>query len=316
MNKKLISIIIPCYRSALTLPNVITEIRGEFEKQDKYDYQIILANDGSPDNTFEVIEKICESDNRIIGLNLSRNFGQASAKMSALGYADGEITVFMDDDGQHPASGIFPIAEKVEEGFDLVYAHFPHKKHSLFKKFTSALAGRIGVAIGSSVKGIHKSSFIGWSRFSLESLRKYHSPFPASGSYLLNLTKKVANVEVEHRPRLEGKSNYTLKKMVTLWLNFLTSFSVVPLRIASFSGAICALAGFLFGAFTIIRKIIVPQISAGYTSTIAIVLFIGGMIMMMLGLIGEYIGRIYMTVSDLPQYKIRDVVNSNKKEAE
>lgn len=314
MNKKLISIIIPCYRSALTLPSVITEIREEFEKQDLYDYQIILANDGSPDNTFEVISEICDSDKKIIGLNLSRNFGQASAKMSALNYADGEITIFMDDDGQHPASGIFPIAEKIEEGFDLVYAYFPHKKHSLFKKFTSNLAGKIGVAIGSSVKGIHKSSFIGWSRFSLEALREYHSPFPASGSYLLNLTKNVANVEVEHRPRLEGKSNYTLKKMITLWLNFLTSFSVVPLRIASFSGAFCAIAGFLFGAFTIIRKILIPEISAGYTSTIAIVLFIGGMIMMMLGLIGEYIGRIYMTVSDLPQYKIRNIVNCEKRE--
>ncbi len=312
MCTKLISIIIPCYRSEKTLPKVIDEIKAEFSKQDKYDYQIILSNDGSPDNTFETIKKICATDNRIIGINLSRNFGQASAKMSALNYADGDITIFMDDDGQHPASGIFPITEKIEEGFDLVYAHFPHKKHNVFKRFTSRLAGSIGVAIGSSVKGIHKSSFIGWSRFALEALRDYHSPFPASGSYLLNLTTKVANVEIEHRDRLAGKSNYTLKKMIILWLNFFTSFSVVPLRFASFSGAICAIIGFLFGIFTIIRKLILPQISAGYTSTISVIMFVGGIIMMMLGLIGEYIGRIYMTVSDLPQYKIREVINGEK----
>lgn len=304
-----ISVCIPCYRSAKTLPKVVETIKEEFARHPGYDYQIVLVNDGSPDNTFDVIAGLCEKDEKIIGMNLSRNHGQASAKIAALRYATGDILVYMDDDGQHPAEGIFKLAAKVEEGYDVVYAHFPKKKTSLFKKMTSNLHNQIAEWTGNKPKGIHRSSFVAWSRFALECVKNYHSPFPSAGAYLLCVTDKFANVEVEHKKRMEGRSGYTLRKLVNLWLNSFTNFSIVPLRLASFVGVSCAAAGFLFGLYIIIRKLLHPGVPAGYTSTIAILLFIGGMIMMMLGLLGEYIGRMYMILSNKPQYSVHRALN-------
>lgn len=310
--KMVISVCIPCYRSAKTLPKVVAAIREEFAKHEGYEYQMILVNDGSPDNTFEVIAQLCEEDENIIGMNLSRNHGQASAKIAALRYATGDALVYMDDDGQHPAEGIFRLVSKVEEGYDVVYAHFPKKKTSVFKKLTSDLHNKIAEWTGNKPKGIHRSSFVAWSRFALECVKNYHSPFPSAGAYLLCVTDKFANVEMEHKKRIEGSSGYTLKKLVGLWLNSFTNFSIVPLRMASFVGVSCAGIGFLFGIYVVIRKLLHPTVPAGYTSTIAILLFIGGMIMMMLGLLGEYIGRMYMILSNKPQYSVQKALNVPK----
>ena len=310
--KMVISVCIPCYRSAKTLPKVVAAIREEFAKHEGYEYQMILVNDGSPDNTFEVIAQLCEEDENIIGMNLSRNHGQASAKIAALRYATGDALVYMDDDGQHPAEGIFRLVSKVEEGYDVVYAHFPKKKTSVFKKLTSDLHNKIAEWTGNKPKGIHRSSFVAWSRFALECVKNYHSPFPSAGAYLLCVTDKFANVEMEHKKRIEGSSGYTLKKLVGLWLNSFTNFSIVPLRLASFVGVSCAGIGFLFGIYVVIRKLLHPTVPAGYTSTIAILLFIGGMIMMMLGLLGEYIGRMYMILSNKPQYSVQKALNVPK----
>lgn len=307
-----ISVCIPCYRSAKTLPKVVAAIREEFSKHEGYEYQMILVNDGSPDNTFEVITQLCEEDDHIIGMNLSRNHGQASAKIAALRYATGDALVYMDDDGQHPADGIFKLVAKVEEGYDVVYAHFPKKKTSLFKKMTSDLHNKIAEWTGNKPKGIHRSSFVAWSRFALECVKNYHSPFPSAGAYLLCVTDKFANVDIEHKKRIEGSSGYTLKKLVGLWLNSFTNFSIVPLRMASFVGVSCAGLGFLFGIYIVIRKLVHPTVPAGYTSTIAILLFIGGMIMMMLGILGEYIGRMYMILSNKPQYSVHKALNVPK----
>ena len=228
-----ISVCIPCYRSAKTLPRVVEAIKEEFKKHPGYAYQIILVNDGSPDNTFEVITQLCREDENIIGMNLSRNHGQASAKIAALRYATGDALVYMDDDGQHPADGIFKLVAKVEEGYDVVYAHFPKKKTTFFKKLTSDLHNKIAEWTGNKPKGIHRSSFVAWSRFALECVKNYHSPFPSAGAYLLCVTDKFANVGIEHKKRLEGSSGYTLRKLVSLWLNSFTNFSILPLGLAS-----------------------------------------------------------------------------------
>ena len=309
----LISIIIPCYRSEKTIGTVVKKIKEEFAKHTEYEYQIILVNDGSPDNVWEVISHLCNEDKKVIGVNLSNNFGQASAKLAALDLVEGEILVYMDDDGQHPESGIFQLVEKIRDGNDVVYAHFPQKKHTGFKKITSVLHRKVAEITGNKPKGIFVSSFTAWSRLCIDAVRKYRSPFPSAGSYLYNVTSKIANVKMEHKDRIEGTSGYTLKKLIALWMTSFTNFSIIPLRFSSFIGAFCAIAGFAFGAFAIIRKFILPEISAGYTSTVAIILFVGGIIMMMLGLIGEYIGRIYMTLSDMPQYKIREILNAKEK---
>jgi undecaprenyl-phosphate 4-deoxy-4-formamido-L-arabinose transferase len=305
----LVSICIPCYRSAQTLPAVVAEIRQVFATHEGYDYQIVLVNDGSPDNTFQVIRKLCQEDDHIIGVDLSRNYGQASAKMAALPYATGDAIVYMDDDGQHPAEVIFPLLEKIDEGYDIVYARFPQKHHSWFKRITSCLYQKVSEWIGNKPKGISISSFTAWSRIAADAVMRYQSPFPAAGLYLNKITTRIANVDVEHRDRLAGESGYSLKKLLGLTVTALTNFSIIPLRIASFVGTACAVVGFIAGIAVVIRKLINPHISAGYSSIISVILFIGGIIMMILGVMGEYIGRIYMTVSDMPQYNIRQTIN-------
>lgn len=306
----LISIAIPCYKSSKTIEKVVNEIRDTITgAAGDYDYQIILVNDYPFDNTFSVIKKLCQEDKKIVGVNLSRNFGQTCAKLAALPYVKGDVLVYMDDDGQHPAEGIIPLAEKVMEGYDVVYAYFKKKKHSLFKRATSAITARLSEMNGTRVKGIHVSSFYAISRFAVDAYEGYSSPFPSMMGYLNTVIGKVTEIEMKHRARMEGTSNYTLKKLLKLWFTGFTNFSVVPLRMISFLGTLIALSGFGLGLGIVIAKIIRPMMAAGYASTMATLLFLGGLILLALGFIGEYIGRIYMTVSNLQQYRVREVVN-------
>ena len=143
----------------------------------------------------------------------------------------------------------------------------------------------------------------------LNAIKNYKSPFPSAGAYLRCVTDKLANVNVEHRSRHSGSSGYSFRRLVSQSMNSLTNFSMVPLRAASFLGVLTAMIGFVFGIVTIVRKIIHPEMIAGYASTIAILLFIGGVIMLILGLIGEYIGRIYISLNNSPQFVIREKYN-------
>ena len=311
-----ISVVIPCYRSEKMIAGVVNEVKTVFAAQTKFDYQFVLVNDCSPDLVMNEIEKLCKEDKKIVGVNLSRNYGQAAAKMAGLQYATGNIIVFMDDDGQHPAEGVTQLAEKILEGYDVVYAHFAKKEHSVFKQLTSTLQRKIAVWAGNSPKGIYGSSFLAYSRFVVDQLKKYHSPFVSAGGYLLRITTKFANIEMPHRQRMEGTSGYTLTKLINLWLNTITNFSIVPIRAASFLGIFSAALGIILGMFTVIRKLINPTIAAGYTSIVALLFFIGGIIMLILGFLGEYLGRIYMTVSDAPQYTVRNTINSNEADSD
>lgn len=310
----LISVAVPCYRSEKTIERVVCEIRDTIGKYEQYDYQIILVNDYPFDNTFSVIKRLCEEDKKIIGVNLSKNFGQSAAKLAALPYVEGDVLVYMDDDGQHPADGIIPLVEKVMEGYDVVYAHFKGKKHNLFKRFTSRINAKISELNGTRRKGVNVSSFYAISRFAVDAYKDYKSPFPSVMGYLNTLAGKTTDIEMQHRARLEGHSNYTLKKLLKLWITGFTNFSVTPLRFIALLGVIFALCGFLFGIGIITAKIIHPTMAAGYASMMAVMLFMGGLILLALGFIGEYIGRIYMTVSNLKQYGVREVVNAEKKD--
>ena len=310
-----VSVVIPCYRSELTIETVVGEIRDTVSQREGWYYQIVLVNDCSPDDTFSVIRKLCEEDGKIIGVDMSRNFGQETAIVAGLGYATGDAVVVMDDDGQHPTKEMWKLIDKMQEGYDIVYAAFPHKHHSWFKRFTSDLHGVINEWIGCKPKGIILSSFWCLSPFCAKELSKYHSPFTSRGGYLMRITQKFANVEIdEHRDRLAGSSGYNLRKMLELWFSNFTNFSIVPIRAMAKLGWITAAVGFLFGLYLIIRKLVDPSVAIGYTSIMSVILFIGGIIMAMIGFMGEYIGRTYMTVSGMPQFIVRQTINEKKEE--
>ena len=304
---KKISFVIPCYRSAMTIGKVVEEVEESMAKlSDKYGYEIILVNDYPEDDTFEVIRKLAEEKDYITGINFARNFGQHAALMAGFRYCSGDIVVCLDDDGQTPADEVEKLLDKLEDGFDVVYAKYSHKQHSTFRNFGSRVNELMTRVMLGKPKELYISSYFAAKKFVVEEMIKYRNPYPYVIGLVLRTTKRIANVEVCHREREIGTSGYTLGKLFGLWFNGFTAFSIKPLRIATACGALCALAGFLYGLYTIMKKLINPIAPMGWSSTMAAIMFIGGTMMLMLGLIGEYIGRIYISLNDAPQYVIRE----------
>lgn len=304
-----ITVAIPCYRSAKTLPIVVDRIKKTVQAEKGYDYQIVLVNDCSPDDTFEVIKKLCAADKNIVGVNLARNWGQAHARMAAIPYIEGEIAVFMDDDGQHPIERMFELIHKVEEGYDLVSANFQKQQAKWSKRLTSKISSKIYIMMGKRPEGAVSSSYFAINRMCIDNLKNYTSPFPSIFGYLYQIAGRITNIKFEHLKRISGSSGYNFRKRFAVWLNGFVNFSIVPLRISSVLGVVSAFLGFILGIILIIYKLVNPEVLVGYTSLISVLLFLGGLIMLMLGLIGEYIGRMYLVLSNQPQYIIRETIN-------
>lgn len=302
-----VSFVIPCFRSAETVRDVVEQIRNTIRQREEYTYEIILVNDSSPDHTYEVIKELCQEDKNIVGIHFSKNFGQHSALMAGMREVKGDIVVCLDDDGQTPADEMFRLLDQIQAGYDVVYAKYDHKKHSFFRNLGSRVNDIMTRWLLGKPKNLFISSYFAAKRFVIDEVIQYRNSYPYVIGLVLRTTNKITNVEVTHKERTVGASGYSMKKLIALWTNGFTSFSVKPLRIATFIGTVCAIGGFLFGAYTIIRKLLNPEIVLmGWSSTIAILLFVGGMIMLLLGMIGEYIGRIYISINNSPQYVIRE----------
>lgn len=315
-NRKTISFVIPCYRSEHTIGRVVEEIHATMSGMKQYTHEIILVNDCSPDGTWAAIRRLCQEDSRIRGINFARNFGQHAALMAGLRLSAGEYVVCLDDDGQTPADEAGKLLARLEEGYDAVYASYAHKQHSLFRNLGSRVNERMTRIMLDKPKELFISSYFAVRRFVVEDMIRYENSYPYVIGLVLRTTKNITNVEVNHRERQEGSSGYTVKKLFALWFNGFTAFSVKPLRIATAIGCISALVGFLYGLYTIIKRLLNPQVPMGFSSTMAAIVFFGGMIMIMLGLIGEYTGRIYISLNNSPQYVIREQINVGKEEKE
>ena len=306
---KMISFVIPCYRSGETLPGVVKEIRDTMGKLNGYAYEIVLVNDCSPDDTFEVIKKLCGENNNITGISLAKNFGQHGALMAGFHYAKGDITICLDDDGQTPAEEAGKLIEAIERGADVVYARYVHKHHSGFRNFGSHVNEVMTRIMLGKPKDLYVSSYFAARRFVVEEIIRYEHAYPYVIGLVLRTTKNIVNVEVNHRDRWAGTSGYNLRKLFGLWFNGFTAFSVKPLRIATVSGAVFAGLGFLYGIYTIIKKIFInpPGLVTGFSALMSVLVFMGGMLMLMLGLVGEYMGRRYLSMNRSPQYVIREM---------
>ena len=302
-----VSFVIPCYRSEQTLPKVVEEIKTAMSAlKDTYDYEIVLVNDCSPDDTYEAIRKLAAEDKKIKGINLAKNFGQHAALMAGFHHVTGEIVVCLDDDGQTPADEVGKLLKGIENGSDVVYARYEHKMHSLFRNFGSWLNEEMAKVMLGKPKDLYVSSYFAARRFVVEEMKRYTNAFPYVIGLVLRTTKRITNVTVKHREREVGISGYTFGKLLALWFNGFTAFSVKPLRIATAIGCTCSLGGFLYGIYTIIKKFINPNVPMGFSSMMAAIVFMGGMTMVMLGLVGEYIGRMYISMNNSPQFVIRE----------
>ena len=315
MNKlKKVSFVIPCYNSSKTIGKVIAEIKETMQQIAKYEYEIILVNDCSPDNTFEVIQELCKENKNICGVNLAKNFGQHGALMAGFHQVTGDILVCLDDDGQTPANEVGKLLEKIEVGDDVVYASYAHKKHSLFRNFGSYVNELMAQFLLGKPKELYISSYFAARRFVVKEMLKYENAYPYVIGLVLRTTKKISNVPVNHREREVGQSGYTLAKLLGLWFNGFTAFSTKPLRVATIGGTAFAMAGFLYGIYTVIKKFVNPAVPVGFSSMMSALMFIGGVMMLMLGLIGEYIGRMYICMNNAPQFVVRDIIEITEDE--
>ena len=309
----LISFVIPCYRSELTIRNVVEEIKESMAKLKDHSFEIVLVNDASPDNTLSVIKDLVKENSNITGIDFSKNFGQHSALMAGLRETKGDYVICLDDDGQTPADEAYKLIDALDKGADAVYASYDKKKHSAFRNFGTFMNEKMAEVMLGKPKNIFVSSYFGVKRFIVDDMANYKNAYPYVIGLVLRSTKNIVNVPVHHRNREVGSSGYTFSKLLNLWINGFTACSVKPLRIATAFGATFAVLGFLYGIYTVIKRLIYTDIPIGYSALMSAVVFIGGMLMMMLGLVGEYIGRMYISLNNSPQYVIREKIVHEEK---
>ena len=308
---KLVSFVVPCYCSANTIGSVVDEIEGAMAQLPQYGYEIILVNDSSPDSTFSVLAALAEKDGRITAVDLARNFGQHGALMAGFHHCTGDIIVCLDDDGQTPADEVGKLLSKLEEGYDVVYASYEHKQHSRFRNLGSKFNGLMTEIMLGKPKGLTLTSYFVMRRFVLNDILRYNNCYPYIDGLVLRSSSRYATVPVNHRQRQQGESGYTFGKLIALWMNGFTSFSVKPLRLSTYAGALTAFLGFIYALVIIIKHFVDSSIPEGWSSTMALQLVLGGIILVVLGLIGEYIGRINMCIIASPQFVERQVVKKD-----
>lgn len=308
MEEKL-SVVIPCYNSERNIRSVIENDVQIFEKIGIVNYEFVLVNDCSPDNTWEILQALSKERKQIIAINLAKNAGQHGAIMAGFNYATGDYVVVSDDDGQTQMEMIGSMLNKLQEGYDVVSTEWVDRgKRSLFRKIGTAVNQKLTDILMDHPKDVVVSIFFLARKYIIDEIIKYKNPYPYIIGLVLRTTHNIATIQVKQLERKSGQSGYSVRKLLKLWLNGVTAFSIVPLRMATYMGCISAVCGFIYGVVIVIRKLINVNVAAGWSSTVAILLFMLGLVLCVLGLIGEYIGRIYMCINNTPQYIVKDII--------
>jgi undecaprenyl-phosphate 4-deoxy-4-formamido-L-arabinose transferase len=298
-----ISIVIPVYNSEENLLELHLQITDALQK---ISHEIIFVNDCSKDNSWKVLRELAENNKNVTAVNLRKNSGQDNAIMAGFSLIKGNYVVIMDDDLQHSPYDIVTLYNKIKEGYDICYADFSRINQAAWKNLGSGINGFLANFLLKKPDGIYMSPFkIIYSEVIKAII--YNGPFPYVDGLILEISHNVTNVKVKHFKRYKGNSNYNFIKSITVFLKLFTGFSVLPLRMAAYAGFFVALGGFALGIYFIIQYFygINPE---GWTSLIVTVLILGGIMLMSIGLLGEYLGRIYLTVNSKPQYSIREIV--------
>ncbi len=304
----LVSVVIPCYNSEKSIREVVELTMQEFETIEGYDVEFVLVNDNSRDNTYGEICALGHDYPQVHGISLMRNFGQHNALMCAMNYTHGDLILGMDDDLQTHPSQIRKLLDKQKEGYDLVYGVYEKSTNSAGKNFTSWFNKVSSRMLLGRPKGIRSSNFWLITDQVRREVIKYRNYNPYVDGLFFRTTHNIGNVVIQHHKREYGSSNYTLRKMMKLWMAY-WNYSVLPLRVASVLGPVTALVGFIAAIATVVHKLIDPTTTVGWASTLSIMLIFFGFTLLVLGIIGEYIGEIVLSINSTPQYIIRDMVN-------
>jgi glycosyltransferase involved in cell wall biosynthesis len=306
----LISVCIPVYNGAHSIARLVEEVAKALQKQA---VEFVLVNDGSRDATDSVCAEIARRRGDVTYICLRRNFGEHNAVMCALNHCSGDYAVIIDDDFQNPPSEILKLLTEIARGYDVVYSKYHSKKHNLFRNLGSRFNDLVATALIRKPKDLYLSSFKAVSRSLIDEIIKYSGPFPYIDGLILRATDSISAVYVEHKLRPEGRSNYTLGKLVTLWLNMFVNFSIRPMRAISLLGIATSAASFVLAVAFLIDKIRHPSIPAGWASIALLVLFLGGIQTMALGIIGEYVGKNYLDRNGTPQWTVKTIVRAGSK---
>ena len=303
-----LSVVIPVYHSADCLEALNSAI-SEVLVPLGITYEVILVNDCSPDESWTVIEHLCRRHTNVIGIDLRRNFGQDNAILTGIRLARGQYLAVMDDDLQHDPKDLPSLVAGLEAGFDVVYAQFRKRRHTLWKNLGSWSAGKVAEWVLKKPKGIYLSPYKVFRREVAELICNYHGAEPYIDGLLLQVTSRITQVPVDHRPRYAGNSTYTLLESIRIWTRIAFSFSVRPLRLVTVLGLTFSAFGVLLGIGVVLYRLSspasFPESTAGWASLIVAVLFLGGIQMIFFGILGEYAGRTYLRVNDQPQTAIR-----------
>lgn len=302
------SIVIPCYKSSATIQKVVEMTAQELEKLGIHDYEFVLVNDSSPDEgkTIAVLRKLNTLYPYVTVVDLAKNAGQHNAIMAGLHYVSGSFVIGMDDDMQTHPSQIKFLIEEIQKGYDVVYGFYPQKKHSVFRNLGSKFNYWTSRLLLGKPKNMQTSSFWIMRRFVADSMLSYTNSYAYLQGLVLRTTKNISCIPIQHFEREVGTSTYTFKALVRLWSSIL-GFSIVPLRMASYMGYIFSLLGFLGSIIVIVNKILSPEMAIGWPSVMCAILFFAGINLLFIGLVGEYVGRIFLSLNKEPQYVVRQI---------
>ena len=299
-----VSIVVPVYRSADCLPELVRRVHEDVGAA--FDsYELVLVNDGSPDDSWAVIERLCDHHDFITGINLRTNVGQDNALMAGLSRCRGDIVVIMDDDLQHDPADVVRLCREIEHGHDVVYARFEEQHHPWWKRAGSWLANRMAVWLLHKPPDIYMSPFKAMRREVAEEILGYPGPFSYVDGIVFGVTSNLAQIPATHGPRHAGTSSYTLARSIGVWLRLVTGFSAVPLRVVSIAGGVMAGLSFAMGAYFLVEALLFGRPVEGWPSLMVTVAFLGGIQLIAIGVVGEYIARIYLTINKRPQYSVQ-----------
>lgn len=307
-----LSVVVPVYRGADSVGQLVDALSAL-----KIDggLEIVLVNDGSPDNSLEVCKAlVAKATVPITLVNLSRNFGEHNAVMAGFRHARGQWTITMDDDLQNPPEEVIKLLDHARNnGHDAVYTYYDNKEHAAWRNWGSQFTNWVADILLDKPKNLYLSSFRCLSAFVVQQVVAYEGPFPYVDGLVMQVTQNVGRIRVTHLPRAVGRSNYTLRRLIRLWLNMFLNFSVMPLRMSTLAGLTFSAVGFV-GAIAVVVESLITQTPPGWGSLMATVLLVSGVQLVIVGLVGEYLGRLFLTINRKPQNIVREVFRTSDAE--
>jgi undecaprenyl-phosphate 4-deoxy-4-formamido-L-arabinose transferase len=299
-----LSIVVPVYRGAATV-GMLVEALSQLAPSGGL--EVVLVNDGSPDHSGAVCRAlVAEARIPLIYVEHTRNFGEHNAVMTGLRHISGDYVITMDDDLQNPPEEVLKLYDHARLGaWDVVYTRYARKEHAGWRNIGSRFANKVADWLLDKPKGLYLSSFRCMAAGVVREVTKYAGPYPYVDGLLMQVTQRIDSIEVRHLPRQEGRSNYNLRRLILLWLNLATSFSLAPLRLAIFIGLAMALLGTGGAVATIVEALSSDSVPSGWASTMTVILLVAGVQFVILGVLGEYVGRTFLSANGKPQGAVR-----------